>query len=188
MAARDDDDDEPRSRKRRRDDDDDDEKEDEKPAPKKSNTIWFVLAGVGLVAIFGCCCLPGGGYFYWDYTTKRTAEERQKKVEGEPGLAVDATVLSLDYQMNVANADAKYKDKVLIVTGRPLGPIGPDAVVLQPGVPEGKLVIGGVHCSFEKYKSQLATMKAQDNLKIKGYCTGAGMIHPVLLVHCKKVD
>jgi hypothetical protein len=46
----------------------------------------------------------------------------------------------------------------------------------------------GVHCTFsEKNKGQVLTLKMEDNVKIKGYCTGSA-IDPVTLVQCKKVD
>jgi hypothetical protein len=161
----------------------------DEPAPKKSNTLWYILGAVGLVGIFGCCCVPGGVGGYWWYSNKVTNEEREKKVETEAGLAVTANDLSIAYQENIGAADAKFKDKVLIVTGNVMNAPTADAVTLKPGVPPNKIAIGGVHCTFsDKNKSQLTAMKLNDQVKIKGYCTGMGFLSTGTLVQCKKVD
>lgn len=166
-------------------------REPAEPAPKKSNTLLFaILGGVLLAGVLFCCCLPGGGYFYWDYSAKKTAEERQKKVDDEPGLAVTADELSIAYVDNPIAADAKFKDKVLVVQGRVLKvDTATNRVNLQPGVPPGKITIGFVECNFaDKNKGQLSALKGNDNVKIKGYCTGQGFLAVGSLSFCKKVD
>lgn len=203
MAAPDDD--EPRSKKndkhgassekpraggkRRRDDD---EKEDERPIAKKSNTLWHVLVGLGLAAVFGCCCLPGGVGGYWWYNAHAIAEDRQKKVESEPGLEVTAEEITLAYKENVAAADLKFKDKVLVVKGNVMAVPDAESVRLWPGMRHGTIEIffRGAHCAFsEKNKGQVLTMKKGDIVRIKGYCTGgATSFAETSLVQCKKVD
>lgn len=209
MAARDDDDDNPRPKKkkddaisdkpspgvkrRRADDDDNDDDENGGGGPsvekKKSNTLWYVLGGVGVFALLACCCLPAGVGGFWWYSTNATAEARLKKVESEAGMEVTSEEITLAFQENEAAANAKYKDKVLIVKGNVMAIPNPESVRLRPGVPPGKITIGGTHCTFaDKNKGQVATIRQGENVRIKGYCTGTAILDPVVLVQCKKMD
>jgi hypothetical protein len=156
-------------------------------APKQSNTIWFVLGGVGAGVLLCCCCFPGGGYFYWDYTKKATAAERQKKVDEEPGTVVTSIDLSKAYLENPVNADAKFTDKVLVVTGR-VTAIDATSATLEAGVIPGKITFSGVYCTFsDKNKGDLATLKVNEEVTVKGYCTGTSAFSAGNLLFCKKV-
>src|SRR5258708_6866369 len=145
-------------------------KDDDEPAPKKSGSgygmLLGILGGVAVVLVTCCCCLPGGAGGYWWWSAKTTAEAQQKMGEDEKGLALTAEELSLAYVANQAGADAKFKDKVLTVSGRVIYITG-DSVRLAPGVLPGQITLGGVYCTFgDKYKSQVLNLKVNDQVTI----------------------
>ena len=78
----------------------------DQPAPKKSNTTWWILGIIALVLILVC----GGGIavcggFTWLGISQ--VGKWEQRVNDEPGTAVEATQLS-------SNA-AAYQDKVVLV-------------------------------------------------------------------------
>jgi hypothetical protein len=157
-------------------------------APKKSNTLWFVLGGVGMGLLLCCCCVPGGSYFAWDYSKKATAAERQKKVDEEKGTAVTSIDLSKAYLENPVHAEATYTNKVLVVTGRVIN-VDASSITMEAGNIPGKNNIFGVKCTFsDKNKSDLMTMKMNDTVTLKGFCTGTSMFSAGDLLFCRKVD
>lgn len=177
---------EPRRRRKSARNDDDE-------APKSKgggggSMFLMILGGVGLLFVTVCCCAPGGGIGYWWWSTTKTAEERQAKIENEAGIVVTAEEMSIHYTENQIGADAKYKDKIVTVTGRVRDIIGDD-VRLRPGVPPGKIVLGGVYCTFgDKYKTQVTNLKINDPITIRGYCTGQGFAETGKLIYCKKIN
>jgi Cu/Ag efflux protein CusF len=152
------------------------------PPPKKSNTIWWILGCGGLLIIgllvaspFVCC----GTVTMW---FKGEQAKQEKMVDDEAGIQVTAAEMTKAYADNVGTADAKYKNKVLVVTGKVTN-VTADSVTLDPGNVEGKFLLG-VTCSMaDKNKGQLASIKTGDTVKVKGYCTGQGLLS--WMSHCK---
>jgi hypothetical protein len=148
----------------------------------------LVLGGIGLLGVTVCCCVPGGvgGYFWW--SAKTTAEERQARIEKGEDVVITAEDMGRQYAENEVGGDAKFQDKIVTVTGRVIF-ISGDSIRLQPGVPQGMLVIGGVYCTFgDKYKAHVAGLKHGDRVTIRGYCTGKGFAETGKLIYCKKID
>src|SRR5713101_4061374 len=89
------------------------------PAPKKSNTVRWILFGCGgLFVVVSLCASPfifWGGFTYWAASEET---KREKAVESEAGTPVTAEELTKDYFDDPGTADSKYKNKVLVVSGK----------------------------------------------------------------------
>jgi hypothetical protein len=184
----------------------------DKPVPSGGGGTagLLIFGGIGVVLVTLCCCVPGGvgGLVYW--TSVKTAEdrqariekeaeeqrariekeveERQARIEKEEGIAITAEDMGRQHAENGPAAEAKFKDKIITVTGRIIY-IERDSVRLQPGVPPGQIVIGGVYCTFgDKYKGQIANLKNGDRVTIRGYYTGQGFAETGKLIYCKKIE
>jgi hypothetical protein len=156
------------------------------PPPKKSNTIWWVLGCGALIIIGGLIASPflccGGGMMW----LKGEVAKREKMVDEDAGVPVSAEDLEKAYAENTGTADTKYKDKVLVVTGK-VQSASADSITFDTSsvtVPPGKLTLG-ISCTMaDKNKGQLAGVKTGDNIKVKGYCTGQGILG-ISLSACK---
>jgi hypothetical protein len=140
---------------------------------KKAALFWYILAGT-IAGILFLGCAGGGVYFYWDYSNKRTAEQRRNRVEVEPGIETSASGLALKYQDG-------YVDQVMVVSGQ-IHTIDGNTVNLVG------FIFTNVSCEFsEANKGQVATLRINSDVKIKGVCTGKPFVN-VTLKECKLVD
>src|SRR5579859_6098040 len=93
----------------------------DQPAPKKSNTIWWILVFGGFFVVVSLCVSPViffGGSRLW---TASEETKLEKAVESETGTPVTAEELTKDYfhfEDSRTAADMKYKNKVLVVSGK----------------------------------------------------------------------
>jgi hypothetical protein len=137
------------------------------PAPKKSNTLLYVLGGIfgGVVLL---CCLPCGGCIgYSQYVNS----QNEKRVESEAGIAVTAEDLAKNY------SDAVYLNKVLVVTGKV----------------SNKSILGveftttpTVLCTQSQSDAQtFDSVNTGDTITVKGLC-GGKPLDKIMLTNCHK--
>jgi hypothetical protein len=129
--------------------------------------IKKILIAISLLALIGV----GTGIYVW--------YKPHKKVEDVKGISVTAESLSKEYNANEKEADTKYLNKAIEVSGR-IGEIdknqdGGIMVVLKTGDP-----MAGVQCAMRDKNVSVAT--GQD-VTIKGFCSGNG-ITGVSLTDC----
>jgi hypothetical protein len=131
--------------------------------PKKSNTLWFVLGGIGIVLVLICLGCAGCGGIFWYYSSNL-----DKQVESEAGIAVTAETLSKAYKDNGASANTTYQGKVVQVTGTVSKVISPTEIELA-GTAGGE----PVRCQASLSKLSLfQNTTAGQNVTVKGLCTG----------------
>lgn len=99
---------------------------------------------------------------------------------GTPTISVSSSQLYADYRANEVAADAKYKGKILDISGTVTG-IGNDIL------DNGYVTLYGdgflsVQCSF-KNKAQLAPVHQGQQVRIKGMCDG--LMGNVLIEKCE---
>jgi hypothetical protein len=120
----------------------------------------------------------------------RVAEEDRKKAEKElrdgPALTVTAEKLYSDYETNALSADAKYKGKVVEVTGQMLkfdkDRFGRLTVDLDAGE-------GMIRCDFPRgTENQLEKLKPIQKVTIRGRCTGRDRKDLIKLEDCLLVS
>jgi tRNA_anti-like len=102
-----------------------------------------------------------------------------KKAEDIKGIQITATALSKDYNANEKNADTKYLNKDIEVSGT-INEVdnnqdGGVMIVLQTDDPST-----GIQCSL---RDKGATASKGQNVTIKGFCSGNG-ITGVSLTSC----
>jgi hypothetical protein len=152
------------------------------PAPKKSNTIWWIL--FGFFVVVSLCASPfilWGGFTYWAASEET---KREKAVDSEAGTPVTAEELTKDYFDDSPTADSKYKNKVLVVSGKVVV-VEKDRLSLEGTWPAGGVLKTSVHCYVsDKNKSQLATLQEGDHVKVKGYFS-AEIVPIIKLEHCQ---
>ncbi len=133
------------------------------PAPKKSNTLWYVLGGVGAVILLGCLGCVGCMGFGW-YQTKNL----DKLVENDPGTPVTAVALSTAFKDNPANANTQFQGKTVLLTGTVSKVTSPMEIELA-GTPGGD----PVRCQASISNTTLFQNVAPgQTVTVKGYCTG----------------
>jgi hypothetical protein len=130
---------------------------------KKAISILGVILVlcVGLVAAAGCSTESG--------TSDVAAEEA--------AYTVSANNIYAAYQKNEVAADQKYKDKVIVVTGK-ITDIGKDIIDSPYLIVGGTGMIDGCQCVFaESAVDQIAKAAKGDQVSVKGTCTGyLGMV------------
>ena len=116
-----------------------------------------------------------GFYFY----TKKPTDIRSEQAD----FTLTAKELIKEFDENETAASAKYIDKVLIVSGKI------DDINLSSATVflKGESPINSVTCSFyEDEKGKLSMLKKDDDITIKGKCTGKLM--DVVLNNCSLVN
>jgi tRNA_anti-like len=150
-------------------------------APKKSNTIRWILCGFGLLVIVSVCVLLFillGGQDYW------ADIQRGNAVQSQAGTLVTADELTKDYIDDRQAADSKYKNKVLVVSGK-IVVVEKDRLSLAGTPPVGGVLQNSVHCYVpSKNQGQLTTLQAGDQVKVKGYFS-AEIVPIIKLEHCQ---
>jgi hypothetical protein len=149
--------------------------------PKKSNAIWWVLCCSGLFVVVAAGALLfffGGGLSYWQDT------QRDMAVGSQAGTAVTADELTKDYIDDPKAADSKYKNKVLVVSGKVVV-VEKDRVSLLGTPPVDGRLPNSVHCYVpKKNQGQLANVQADDIVKVKGYFSGE-KVPIIILEQCQ---
>jgi hypothetical protein len=150
-------------------------------APKKSNIMWWILSCFGLLVVVSVCVLLfifSGGLIYWEDT------QRGNAVQSQAGTPVTADELTKDYIDDPRTADSKYKNKVLVVSGK-IVVVEKDRLSLQGTPPVDGRLPNSVHCYVpNKNEGQLTTLHEGDLVKVKGYFSGDNV--PIIkLEHCQ---
>lgn len=70
--------------------------------------VWKIITGIGAVILIGI----------YLFTGQKTGQFRANTFAGTPKVTVNARTLMNDYMRNPRDADKKYKDKVIRVTGQ----------------------------------------------------------------------
>ena len=113
----------------------------------------------------------GTGFYLWN--------KPHQKVESAKSISITATNLAKEYSTNEKDADAKYLNKAIDVSGTisevDKNQDGGVMIVLQTGDPTA-----GIQCSLREKGAD--PVKGQ-NIEIKGFCSGNG-ITGVSLTDC----
>jgi hypothetical protein len=124
--------------------------------------------------------LAGAGYGWYAYQ-KAPPDIREQ----EAGIEITAIDLLKTFQQDEMAGNAKYVDKVLIVTGTVTGvqidSSGQATVSLQTND-----LLAAVTCSFYQDDEGVKKIKAGSPVRIKGVCTG--MLTDVVLNKCSLVQ
>ena len=109
-------------------------------------------------------------------------KQTEKEVSEMEAIEVSPQQLYSDYKANEVAADLKYKDKVLIVTGK-VNTIGKDIMdEIYVTINTGEM-FGEVKCSFsDKHTNKAAGLKQGQTVTIKGKCDGK--VISILLSGC----
>ena len=112
------------------------------------------------------------------------SEEDTKEVQSKaPSYTLSANQLYEEYESNEVAADAKYKGKIVIVSGK-IQDIGKDITDEPYIVIGGEGFLDGVRCSFAKSQEpSIASLSKGQNVKVKGEVSRKG-ISKVLLRNC----
>jgi hypothetical protein len=153
----------------------------DQPAPKKSNTFWWIIFGCGgLFVVVSLCASP---YIVWRVFTYEETR-REKAVESEAGTSVTAEDLTKEYDDNRGTADSKYKNKVLVVSGTVVV-VETDRLSLAGTPPEEGRLKTSVHCYVpKKNQGQLTSLHEGDHVKVKGYFS-ADIVPIIKLEYCQ---
>jgi tRNA_anti-like len=150
-------------------------------APKKSNTIWWILCCFGLLVVVSVCALLFiflGGQAYWEDT------QRGNAVQSQAGTPVTADEFTKDYIDDPRTADSKYKNKVLVVSGEVVF-VETDRLSLKGTPPVDGRLPNAVHCYVpKKNQGQLTTLHEGDHVNVKGYFS-AEIVPIIKLEHCQ---
>ena len=101
------------------------------------------------------------------------SEEDTKEVQSKaPSYTLSANQLYREYENNEVSADAKYKGKIVIVSGK-IQDVGKDIMDEPYIVIGGEGFLDGVQCSFAKsQESSIARLSKGQNVKVKGEVSG----------------
>jgi hypothetical protein len=147
-----------------------------------------VIGGVSVLALnLAVCC----GYFGWVYVTMRLHHPRAAELAEEEVQAVPAAQLVRDYQADPAAADARYKDRLVEVTGiiDEVRRDGPQSwrVVLRAEGGAGPLSIECLFSDVDKDEADdLGQLAVGERMGVRGRC--AGRPQRVQLRDCELAD
>ena len=109
----------------------------------------------------------GVAFAVWKITFKKSeARVASKKADVE----IEAVRLLQDYEMDESAANAKYLDKIVVVTGT-IASVNEDSLGISLYLKEND-AITGVICSFDKSTLSVSSVQAGSAISIKGICTG----------------
>ena len=111
-------------------------------------------------------------------------EQDTKKVQSQaPAHRITANALFAEYKANEVAADAKYKGKIVIVSGV-IQKIGKDVLDQAYIVIGGKGFLDGVQCTFaESQNASIARLSKGQKVTVKGEVKGKMMGH-ILVSKC----
>jgi hypothetical protein len=147
-------------------DDDDDDGGQTRSGKKSSGPLKWVLIGGGLL-VLSCCGILGlasmGG--------KAKQQEQTTKVEQtKDAISVSAVALFQAYKNNEVDANNRYKDKVVEVSGTVHG-VKERYVELDED--NSRFLLGLVHVSLKgKSKEKMGRLNKGQFIKVRGVCTG----------------
>jgi hypothetical protein len=123
--------------------------------------------------------LAGGAYGWYQY------QKAPPDIRKQEGVEIAAVNLLKEFQENETAANAKYVDKVLVVTGTVTGvqtdSSGQATVYLQTND-----LLSAVTCSFYKDDEGVKNIKTGATARVKGVCTG--MLSDIVLNKCSLAD
>ena len=147
-----------------------------KQVEKKRGNTWLVVLGtiVAFMVVIGVIAGVSGG-------KSSTVLPATTKIPG--AIEMNAVQLYQEYNANQVAADAKYKGKILSVSGT-VNDVGID-IIDTPYVMLGtEQLLSAVQCMFSKQdESMLAQLSKGQSLRIQGKCDGLGIIS-VMLSNC----
>jgi hypothetical protein len=116
-------------------------------------------------------------------------DEAARVANTEPEATVTAAELLKAYDEDIVAANAKYKDKVIVVDGIVDDVLGsPEATIYLVGEPAAPEEVGvpKICCDFLDGAGKMPQVKKGDNIKIKGLC--GSELSAVFLDHCVPAD
>lgn len=150
---------------------------------KRHKVLSFILA----IAVIGTLGAAIGGS---DNSGTQTTSTSSVQSKAEEVMEVDYNVLFQDYQDNPINADAKYKGKILKVSGsvydidREIA--GQPYVTFHIG---DKYSFTDIRLTFKKSEeSKVTTLTKGKNITVKGRCDGTLLSTSVSLVDCEIIE
>ena len=119
-----------------------------------------------------------------------TSTEQKSQIKQEEVMEVDYTSLHQDYMDNPISADAKYKGKILKLTGEVYNIdreiAGNTYITFNIG---GQYSFKDVRITFKKSEeSKVAQLKKGQTVTIKGECIGTLLSTTVALKDCEIID
>ncbi len=148
----------------------------QKEPRKKTNRLL-----IGCLSVVGAVLLVGGLICVASKDSRETTSTAPPSV---PAMEVTSIKLYLDYKANEIAADAKYKGKILKVTGIvvDIGKfLGTSEITL---LGEDTVGVSGVRCKFNKdNESQLLQLSKGQEITVQGKCTGFSVTY-VTLENC----
>lgn len=150
-----------------------------KPVYKK---WWFWII---IIVIIGVIAGSQGGDSSMKQTSTSTDQQKQEKI-----TEVDYTILHQEYMDNPIAADAKYKGKILQLTGKVENIdreiAGNTYITFNIG---GQYSLENVRITFKKSEeTKVAQLKKGQTVTIKGKCTGTLLSTTVALNDCEIVE
>jgi hypothetical protein len=161
---------------------------DQQQKPKKKRLLPTLI-----VLIFLAGMVAGGGIVWAAFSSSNTSAPVPQLQSSSNAIAMTAGQLIEEFDLDEAGADARYRDKLIRVTGlvseMVAGSLGTPYIVLtEPAVINNFNVIVtgtdiGVHCMFTaKDRAGLAWISEGDIVTIEGICRGR--ISYVILGDC----
>jgi len=157
-----------------------------KPFYKKK---WFWIGAVVLFIVIGASGEPAEKNNSTTNTSTNTTENSEQAEVSEVAIEVKAKNLIADYKANEISADAKYKDKLVKVTGV-VGSIAKD-VLDKPYVTltnETQYSFESVQCYFSKAdEANLTAVTKDTRITVQGRVSGKSLTN-VLVKECALVN
>jgi hypothetical protein len=141
--------------------------------PSAAKQIRAVLSLLFVAVLF---------YYFYSCNT-RLSHDDEEAVIGAPAFSITAEDLHAEYDANEVAADAKFKNKILLVTGA-VDEIGKD-ILDQPYITlgRGEMSVFGVQAIFPESDSRdLAKLSKGERVAVK--CVCAGKLGNVILKKC----
>jgi hypothetical protein len=143
---------------------------------KRQKKVWLIVSGIAFVVMF-IGAFAGTASENSSSTTQVTP-----KPSITPVIEVDAPQMYIDYKTNEIAADAKYKSKLIRVTGIVVVIDSSPYISLAAG-PASIYGLDVVRCNFDsKYKTDLAQLSKGQTTTVQGMCKGYSL--NVILENC----
>jgi hypothetical protein len=117
----------------------------------------------------------------WKYTFKKS---ELSVASHRTDFTMDAAILLKAFETNEDSANARYMDKIVVVTGT-IGSVSKDSLGYAVYLKDNGAV-SGVMCSFDAQEFNPALVKVGSHAVVKGLCTGYLM--DVVLNKCSIVS
>lgn len=152
--------------------------------------FWVIIVILGLAVIVNMGSSENENKIASSNTTESNTVQTSSEPAPEEIMEVDYTVLYQEYQDNAIAADAKYKGKILKLTGEVYNIdreiLGNTYITFNIG---GQYSIKNVRITFKKSEeSKVAQLKKGQKVTIKGKCTGTLVSTTVALNDCEIIE